>query len=458
MRYHGNYCGPNWSAGKYQSSVIDPSVPAIDDFDQTCLNHDAVYATNGDVQTADLDFFRENILKGPKRALAAVSLVPQMAARLMGAHINMPKHLRQPTISVPNKGAKTPNTKLTTVPAAYGFSLRMSKPRVTRSGNKASIIGSDFAGLVNTVNTSDYHPAASVLLNPAYFQNAMLGSLSRAFEKYRFTKAVLQYIPAVPTSLQGQLVMTSTRTVKEPFLDGSSTTFLSRALSQGNAVACPLLKEEAIEIECDKEWYIVDSLIDADLDDSIQEEIQLYTTCTSTATCGIVILHYEIEFKDPLYTFHSTQIPVPIGNGSFVNFTDAASVNTTTTSIALTNASLSFSGSGNGALFRMIFRPEASTLPTGPATWAAVAKLQVTSGATTTTDTSNFTNITLAPGSVVYGILNGTNINLYGSYDDAVGGVGQGQLIYQTATTAVGAWYFIIAQVRLSPVQRMTVQ
>jgi len=60
---YGNYVGPNWSAGKRQSSVIDNNVAAIDDYDLTALRHDAVYAKNGDKQYADIVFARSNLGK-----------------------------------------------------------------------------------------------------------------------------------------------------------------------------------------------------------------------------------------------------------------------------------------------------------------------------------------------------------------------------------------------------------
>lgn len=69
LHYHGNYCGPNWSAGKYQGSVIDPNVPAVDDFDYTCLEHDAAYARNYDLAKADFKFGVDNVYKGTKNLL-----------------------------------------------------------------------------------------------------------------------------------------------------------------------------------------------------------------------------------------------------------------------------------------------------------------------------------------------------------------------------------------------------
>ena len=72
--FHGNYCGPNYSAGKFQPSVADSPVPAVDAFDETCKRHDAAYARGEDLRQADLRFFRENIGRSRKRTLAAMAV------------------------------------------------------------------------------------------------------------------------------------------------------------------------------------------------------------------------------------------------------------------------------------------------------------------------------------------------------------------------------------------------
>lgn len=77
IAYHGNYCGPGWSAGRYQSSVVS-LVPAVDAFDQTCKEHDAVYATGGNRTMADAKFFYSNVTSGnPKAVIAGLAVGAQ---------------------------------------------------------------------------------------------------------------------------------------------------------------------------------------------------------------------------------------------------------------------------------------------------------------------------------------------------------------------------------------------
>jgi len=77
IAYHGNYCGPGWSAGKYQNSVCS-TVPALDEFDMTCKEHDCAYATPGaDLKAADEKFYSQNRGKGFKRHMAAIAVGTQ---------------------------------------------------------------------------------------------------------------------------------------------------------------------------------------------------------------------------------------------------------------------------------------------------------------------------------------------------------------------------------------------
>lgn len=87
-RYHGNYVGPGWSAGKYQDSVAHSNVPAIDEFDKTAKDHDAAYALKKNLKNADYKFFYRNIGRGFKRSAAALAVGAQ---GLLRPNVSFPK-------------------------------------------------------------------------------------------------------------------------------------------------------------------------------------------------------------------------------------------------------------------------------------------------------------------------------------------------------------------------------
>jgi hypothetical protein len=82
FRFHGNYVGPGWSAGRYQNSVVS-DVPAVDEFDATGKKHDAAYAMGKNLAVADFEFASENFGKGVKRTVAAVAVGAQGVARVV---------------------------------------------------------------------------------------------------------------------------------------------------------------------------------------------------------------------------------------------------------------------------------------------------------------------------------------------------------------------------------------
>lgn len=100
FRYHGNWCGPGWSDGRYVSSTHG-FAPAIDEFDETCRQHDFALAGGASDPEADAKFFEDNVNKGAKRSVAAYAV----AAR--SAFDNM---VQPPTTKFKNKIEMAPKT------------------------------------------------------------------------------------------------------------------------------------------------------------------------------------------------------------------------------------------------------------------------------------------------------------------------------------------------------------
>jgi len=170
------------------------------------------------------------------------------------------------------------------------------------------------------------------------------------------------------------------------------------------------------------------------------------------------MLHYTIEFKDPLYTYHPTLIPVPMGNGAYGTLVDAAAANAVNSAVLLNNSiGLSFSA-GAGSVYRLIFRQEASTLPAGPTNWANVAAVETTNATNSSSFATAFTSISLTDGTTLYGLFNNGVVALYTSYEGAVAGINSDLVVHNTATTTAGTWAFIGALVRIGSALRVTSQ
>jgi len=89
LAYHGNWCGPGWSGGQYQNSVMNGAQPT-DAFDAICQTHDRAYAANKNLRTADFQFAKENIgyhkkdsfYINMKRNIAGLAVLTQGVARM----------------------------------------------------------------------------------------------------------------------------------------------------------------------------------------------------------------------------------------------------------------------------------------------------------------------------------------------------------------------------------------
>lgn len=79
IRYHGNWGGPNWTAGQAKPTAdltdADRSVPAIDEFDQACKDHDIGLhdaTTPEEVQQVNARFIEQARQYGYKGTAAAI--------------------------------------------------------------------------------------------------------------------------------------------------------------------------------------------------------------------------------------------------------------------------------------------------------------------------------------------------------------------------------------------------
>jgi hypothetical protein len=467
---YGNYCGPYWSAGQWQESVIS-HVMAIDDLDQLCKEHDAVYALNGDLLHADIQFVFQAanqgviglgmasvvgiqaLLRGFDKYTNPINqtTMPQSKKNLRG---NMPAAIshkaKQQLPTKPSKSATNAGTTLSAAPVSFGTTIRASPPTIVRRNDSASVSGRDFVGTVEGHGILAFGLGKSALLSPAYFNSTILGNIARSYERYRFRRLRVHYVPKVATSATGQVVLCSQKSVSEPGLQPESGTFLQRAMSQGNAVFTPLWVPAYIDIDCDNEWRLVDPTTTSDIDDCIHEELQVYSQINIPAQVGYLIAEYSIDFKEPIYQPHSTYFPLATGPGQRVRLFDKDAVSAPNDDFVLTdtNNALGLTPATNGAIYRAVFDLQGSSPPVG-ATFANYLMVLAFARTNTTTTGSTGVGCPLIGGFTMYLVNIGGNLWAYTSLEAAINGSGSGQLFVSTATTAVGSYYFDVALVRL---------
>lgn len=445
--YHGNWCGPGWSDGRRVSSTHG-FAPAIDEFDETCRQHDFALSGGKRNPTADMTFIRKNLLKGPKRGLAALLVGGRMAVDMLTAankSSNSPRKMTKPALekmTKKNKHNEKPVEKAR-APVAVGTVFRSVKTTHTQTKNGSVLSGSDFIGAVEGQGVATFGLGKSALLSPAYFLATFLGNISRSYEKYRWRKLRINYVPKVSTGLNGQVILCSSHSVSEPCLQPEAGTFLARAMSQGNASMGPLWMENHIDIQTGNSWYMVDPTTTTDPDDAIAEELQVYVQTQTVGQVGYLYVEYEIEFSQLTYQPHSTSIPISTGPGVRVVLNDAAATNAANDdwSLADSAGTLGLATLANGSIFRAAFDLQGSSCYTG-STFGAGFRTLTASRSNTLTTTSFTTAQPIVGGSTFYLVVNGTNMQVYTSLEAAVNGNGSGQVFMSSAGTVVGTYNF----------------
>nr|WPR18244.1 MAG: capsid protein [Crogonang virus 49] len=455
-----SWCGPYWSDGQFQESIRGYA-PASSEFDETCRQHDFTYADNGDRRSADLLFARENIGRGFVRTAAGLAVGLQGVLRSVDKRIPTKTELQEEMVTnTQNKrlrgaGSSAPNNstglslKRGNAPVAMGSIIRQKPPKLTRQRDGASLIGTDFLDPVEGLGVSDFGIGKSALLSPAYFIGTFLGNLARSYEKYRWKRLRIHYVPKVSTATGGQIILTSSKSVSEPVLNPGSGTFLQRAMSQGNATMGPLWMENWIDIDCGEEWFLVDPATTTDPDDAVAEELQVFTQTTSAGQVGYLYAEYEVEFMNTMFTSHATSLPIYTGPGLRCTLTDAAAVNAINDDIVLTDPlnALGLSSVANGTIFRAVLDIAGSAAGTG-ATLANYANIITAYRTSITVQSSVTTAMSLVGGMTLYLVVVGSSLYPYTSLESAVNGNGTGELFVRTATTAIGTFVFDVALVR----------
>lgn len=485
MRIHGNYCGPNWSNGRHQPSVVG-DLPPIDEFDETCMVHDAQYALGNDLAAADSSFAWSNFGRGFLPTVAAMAVGAQGALRAIDKH--RPKFVKEeeekmtprlrgtPRKTVNGMSPKTNKNQKSTqsankqlglevvrsfAPTSIGSSIRAVPPRVQRTVDSARIVGRDFIGTVEGQGVSTFGLGKSALLSPAYFYSTQLGNLARAFERYRWNRLRIHYVPKVATTAVGQIILCSSRSVSEPNLQPESGTFLPRAMSQGNAVFSSLWTPAYIDIDVSPDFKLVDPTSSSDLDDTIHEELQVYTQISSTAQVGYLFAEYDCSFQEPIYTPHSTAIPIYTGPGTRATLalSSAGAISSDAVLLVDSAASSVFTSATIGTVYRAVIDIQGSTAPTGT-TLANAWKVNHFSHQTTTAFQTSATALPIVGGLTVYlsVFTAGTNVNVYTSMEAAVSGSAAGQVFINTGGSTVGAFACDLALVRVGEASLPTVQ
>lgn len=450
MKYHGKYCGPNWSAGKYQPSVIDDTVPPDDEFDRTCMEHDAEYATrknNNELARADLQFARKNFLKGPKRTIAAIAVGTQGVMRKLG---ELAPNILIPNMSKNNlrgsaqrkaamrkiNGKTGPMANNTvSVPAVIGTAMTgsIAASRKLRDGSMAMSTRVCLGRPPGTSQATIPELLAFQYLHPVVMGNDEVQNMTRVYEKFRITKAHLTFRAFQSTGIGGEVIMVANKDPNyRPIDTTTNSSFYQRALATQYSSLAPVWMCNDMELPVDTTWKLCDNSNSTTLEEFSSGVVYILADGT-TSTPGYFFVDVEIEFSGLRFNARN------LISGSYLGL--AAKVNASFVNPVIgAPASAAIATVTAGDIYAIILSTTSAVFGAGTA--STLFTLSTGAGSVP---------YTVRGCTLVYGrAISATNVYLYTTYDAAVGGDAADALLYGVTVVATTTLVAAVTQLRNS--------
>jgi len=357
FRWHGNYCGPGWSDGKYQVSVANGKIKPIDKLDAACRDHDTAYANNQDLTAADFKLAKEAWKAGGwKGYFTALGISLQGATRKLGLlrsnHlsripppnnpefqreiIKLKKSLKPTELIMPRNGKKTTSRKSRArssfavarqrrtarprrlrlprrrtrvgnrsfaAPAAVGIQSRARPPRQERTHTNDVILAGKEQIAVVTVQPTNQ--VGDILLQldiaPQNFPGTRLGTLASLYERYDALHSVFTFRPSTSVQVPGQLMMAFDPDTVDSLSNGAIN--VSRAEDNGGKTFSPWIPTSISYRRENKQPSLFTSNGN---DPRLMNMGKLYivsnavwSTISAGTTIGTVEWNYKIKFYKP---------------------------------------------------------------------------------------------------------------------------------------------------------------
>jgi len=323
--YHGNYCGPGWTAGKFEDAESsDFGAQPIDSFDRACYNHDKAYA-NGDYLVGDKDFLDEPS-SSFKHYLAKTAIRGQYLLRKYGVMSkkgstrksnrktmsngaksgkrmasSMPKRLSRRRRSKSSRSSRMPLS----VPAAYTNNTtqfrnqaRIGNTSLSSRNMPVRLNGREFLG--NVTSTAEQVPGTILKtqqIAPQYLANGRLAAFSALFEKYRFEKVRISYSPQVGTGTAGQIFNFFDYDPTDPVDDGDISA-VYRASNASDSIDLAVWRTASLGMSQKLRQTSFYTSMGVDPRNEIQAMFYVISNYTTTTAIqlGSLVMEYTIAF------------------------------------------------------------------------------------------------------------------------------------------------------------------
>lgn len=325
FKYHGNWCGPGWSDGRWIPSTTG-FAPAVDEFDESCRQHDFALVGGARDRAADAEFVRFNVAKGPKRFLAAAavytrdkyqSLYETPPKQKMTKNKNTKKNaprLRGAAVNSTPTMKKNDATRM--APVAIATRRTGATPVVKTSASGVTITHRSFLfPVTNNLNFT----AISVPCNPGLSGSfPWLGKLARRYEEYRFKRLRYEFRSVAASSTAGVVMMS----FDYDAADQAPATKAEQAQTIPNSETNVWMNNDLI-VRPDDGWHFVRSgTLSSNLDVKTYDMGNLWLSSAygNNVVGGELYVEYTVELRKPTdgpevcgrYAADTTSFAIPV--------------------------------------------------------------------------------------------------------------------------------------------------
>nr|UHS72041.1 MAG: putative coat protein [Tombusviridae sp.] len=360
---------------------------------------------------------------------------------------------------VEHESAFGPVGRIASAPVNIGTTIR-SVPAFTKVGRDSVMItGRDFVGTLMGVSTSfnSWVFSGGFPVSPYAFTASALKGYFLTYQTFKVRRLVLHYISSSPTSSSGDILMLHHSNRAGPYVDHTSSNFMSYAMSTPSAVLGPQWLNKSIEV-VDSDtygWLETDMFNAEDVAHQAAGEVLVYTKNTTNGTQadspGYILIDYQIEFAKKMVNPRSTTLPTTLGKIWVTSLGQNATAVTGASLLSFDffgnnydgTAGLAPPGIENGMIFKVGFDTQFAS------TWTNVTVNTLALFTMGRNDTGTITasgQLVFKVGMTLYGVyFSSTNeLVMYDNYDAALAGNALRFGTSATVTFQMPAWMSLV--------------
>lgn len=205
---------------------------------------------------------------------------------------------------------------LTKAPVSYGATLAGSRTIVAKTAQGHVLRGREFLGSAyDTTTITSWTMCLGAPLTPVSFVDSMIKQYGSMYNYFRWRKLRVHYVTTSPTTTSGSVMLYYNKDRASTYINQTSANLLPFVLSDPHTTIGPQWQNFVVDLEPDSEWKRLDyGLTDDSTHYSAGEVFLLSKTAANADSPGMLLMEYEIEFKDENLTPRLLLWPQPTIN------------------------------------------------------------------------------------------------------------------------------------------------